>query len=155
MYDIRKAASATEIETIRQLFREYEAWLGLDLCFQGFEEELRDLPGKYDEPEGRLLLAYVDHDAIGCIALRPLEKGVCEMKRLYLREGARGVGLGNALIERLIEEARTVGYKRMRLDTLLGKMGKAVKLYASHGFDRIEPYYENPHDDVLFMELAL
>ena len=106
-------------------------------------------------PEGRLLLAYVDDDLAGCIALRKLEEGICEMKRLFLRENARGHGLGNQLIEKLIEDARIIGYKKMRLDTYPPKMGKAVGLYESHGFVSIPPYYHNPHDGVLFMELNL
>lgn len=137
------------------LFREYEAWLGMDLCFQGFEEELRNLPGKYAKPDGRLFIASVDGNPAGCIAMRKLEKGICEMKRLYFRREFRGQGLGNLLIENLIEEARMAGYQKMRLDTHPPKMGKAVSLYESHGFRAISLYYENPHEDVLFMELDL
>lgn len=155
MYKIVQAETPPQIDEARTLFREYEAWLGLDLCFQGFEEELRDLPGKYALPEGRLYLATIDDEPAACIALRKLENGVCEMKRLYLRENARGKGLGNLLIEKLIEKARGIGYKKMRLDTFPPKMGKAVKLYESHGFRQIPPYYENPHEGVLFMELDL
>ncbi len=155
MYKIVQAESPPQIDEVRSLFREYEAWLGLYLCFQGFEEELKNLPGKYALPEGRLYLANVDDDIAGCIALRKLGKGICEMKRLYLRENARGKGLGNMLIETLIEEARVIGYKTMRLDTYPPKMAKAVKLYESHGFRQIPPYYVNPHESVLFMELDL
>lgn len=155
MEAIKLAASEDEIETVRGLFREYENWLGLDLCFQGFEEELKNLPGKYAAPEGRLYLALVDGQPAGCIAMRMLEDGVCEMKRLFLRETARGRGLGRALIERVIEDARLQGYRKMRLDTYPPKMGKAVWLYESHGFRVIEPYYDNPHGDTLFMELDL
>jgi putative acetyltransferase len=144
-----------EVESARTLFREYETWLGMSLCFQGFEEELVGLPGKYIPPDGRLLLAYVDDQLAGCIALRKLEERVCEMKRLFLRENARGCGLGNRLIGKLIDEARAIGYSKMRLDTYPPKMGKAVKLYESHGFVAIPPYYDNPHDGVLFMELDL
>lgn len=143
------------MENARELFREYESWLGLDLCFQGFEEELNALPGKYAEPEGRLLLAEADGLLAGCAAMRKLEEGVCEMKRLFVRDGFRGMQIGNSLIERLIGEARSSGYAKMRLDTFPAKMGKAVKLYESHGFREITPYYSNPHDGVLFMELDL
>lgn len=155
MLGIQQAASAQQIDEARTLFREYEAWLGLDLCFQGFEQELRDLPGKYAEPDGRLLLAYSDYKLAGCIALRKLEDGVCEMKRLFVRDDFRGKKIGIQLIERLILDAGQIGYERMRLDTFPPKMGKAVKLYESHGFHEIPPYYNNPHDGVLFMELTL
>jgi putative acetyltransferase len=155
MIEIFQAETAEQIEDVRAIFREYEAWLGLDLCFQGFEDELQNLPGRYAQPDGRLFLASVDEKLAGCIALRKLEDDICEMKRLYLRDEFRGVGLGNTMIERLIEEVRVIGYKKMRLDTYPPKMGKAVKLYESHGFTVISPYYENPHEGVLFMELVL
>lgn len=144
-----------QIEAARTLFREYERWLDTDLCFQGFEQELKTLPGRYAEPDGRLLIAYIDDKLAGCVAMRKLEESVCEMKRLYLRPAARGTGLGNRLIESVIEEARKEGYGSIRLDTYPKKMGKAVSLYESHGFRPIAPYYENPHSDVLFMELKL
>ncbi len=154
MITIKLPDTAEDIETVRMLFREYESWLGMDLCFQGFEQELADLPGKYAEPDGRLFLASDDGTPLGCAALRKLENGVCEMKRLYLRPEARGRGLGNILIEKIIEAARSIGYQKLRLDTHPPKMGKAVSLYESHGFRPIPPYYNNPHSDVLFMELS-
>ena len=152
---IAQADTSEHIETVRCLFREYETWLGLDLCFQGFEQELLTLPGRYAPPDGRLFIASADEEPVGCIAMRKLEDGICEMKRLYLRPDARGLGLGNRLIEKLIDEARSAGYKKMRLDTHPPKMGKAVQLYESHGFHSIPPYYNNPNDGVLFMELDL
>jgi GNAT superfamily N-acetyltransferase len=152
---IVQAISEEEISQARQLFREYETWLGMDLCFQGFEDELRELPGKYAKPEGRLLLAYSDEELAGCIAMRKLEDGICEMKRLFVRDAARGQGIGIQLIEKLINEARKENYVTMRLDTFPPKMGKAVSLYESHGFRPIPPYYHNPHEGVLFMELSL
>jgi len=152
---IKQAATAQDIEVVRELFREYEAWLGLSLCFQGFEEELATLPGKYAPPEGRLYLASVGEEPAGCIALRSLGDGICEMKRLYLRENARGLGLGRRLIEQVIADAREIGYRKMRLDTYPPKMGKAVSLYGAHGFHPIDAYYDNPHGDTLFMELDL
>jgi GNAT superfamily N-acetyltransferase len=155
MLAITQAESETQITDVRKLFREYELWLGLDLCFQGFEAELATLPGKYAMPDGRLYLAYSDDSLAGCIALRKLEDGVCEMKRLFVREDFRGAQIGVRLIERLIANAREIGYEKMRLDTYPAKMAKAVKLYESHGFVSIPPYYNNPHDGVLFMELAL
>jgi putative acetyltransferase len=155
MLTIIQAETAEQITAARELFREYESWLGLDLCFQGFETELAELPGKYEPPDGRLHLAYQDERLAGCIALRKLEDGVCEMKRLFVRDEFRGQKTGVQLIERLIADAREIGYKKMRLDTYPGKMEKAVSLYQSHGFRTIEPYYDNPHEGVLFMELEL
>ena len=155
MLTIHQAVSDEEIDSARELFREYEAWLGMDLCFQGFEAELAALPGKYAMPDGRLYLAYSDDKLAGCIALRKLEDGVCEMKRLFVRDGFRGERIGLQLIETVIADAKTIGYQKMRLDTYPPKMGKAVTLYESHGFVSISPYYDNPHGDVLFMELAL
>jgi ribosomal protein S18 acetylase RimI-like enzyme len=155
MTTILQAETPEQIETARLLFREYETWLDMDLCFQGFEEELRTLPGKYIAPRGRLLLALVDEKAAGCIALREIHDGVCEMKRLFVRDEFRGRSLGLLLVEKVIGEARAAGYLKMRLDTFPPKMGKAVKLYESHGFREIAPYYNNPHAGVLFMELDL
>lgn len=155
MTNIHQAATIGDIQEVRSIFREYEQWLGLDLCFQSFEEEMATLPGKYSPPDGRLYLARIDGETVGCIALRKLEDGVCEMKRLYLRELARGKGVGMKLIELIISDAREIGYTKMRLDTFPPKMGKAVSLYESHGFYTIEPYYENPHGDTLFMEKML
>ena len=155
MIEILQAETGEQIREARKLFREYEKWLGLDLCFQGFEEELKSLPGKYAKPDGRLFLASVNSASAGCVALRKLETDVCEMKRLYVREEFRGSGLGRILIEKLIEEARLIGYRKMRLDTLPVKMPKAVKLYKHYGFAEILPYYENPHKDTLFLELDL
>ena len=155
MLEIIQAESTAEVGQARGLFREYEAWLGLDLCFQGFEQELAGLPGKYAQPEGRLLLAYSDGELAGCIAMRKLEDGICEMKRLYVRDGFRGQKIGVKLIEKLLADARSENYSKMRLDTFPPKMGKAVSLYESHGFHPIPPYYNNPHEGVLYMELKL
>jgi putative acetyltransferase len=147
--------TAEQITEAKALFREYEAWLGLDLCFQGFEAELSGLPGKYSKPDGRLYLAYEDEKLAGCIALRKIDEGICEMKRLFVRDGFRGAGIGVRLIEKIIADARDEGYAIMRLDTFPPKMGKAVSLYESHGFRPIAPYYDNPNDGVLFMEKDL
>ncbi len=155
MLEIIQAETADQIDQVRDLFHEYETWLGLDLCFQGFENELAGLPGKYTRPDGRLCLAHSDGKLAGCIALRKLDGDICEMKRLFVRDGFRGEGIGNLLIERLITDARAIGYAKMRLDTYPQKMSKAVSLYESHGFYSIAPYYENPHDGVLFMEMLL
>lgn len=153
--EIRQVDSGSDIESAREIFREYEERLGLDLCFQNFEGELRGLPGKYSPPSGRLYLARVGDDVAGCIALRELEPGVCEMKRLFVREEFRGKQLGRLLIDRLISDARDIGYERMRLDTFPPKMGNAVQIYESYGFYQIAPYYNNPNEGVLFMELKL
>lgn len=139
----------------RKLFREYETWFGISLCFQNFDDEVASLPGKYAPPDGRLYLAYEGDEPVGCIALRSLGDGICEMKRLYLREDARGKGVGVMLIERVISDAVEIGYTKMRLDTYPPKMGKAVSLYEAHGFYEIPPYYHNPHEGVLFMEKML
>lgn len=155
MLQIVQTHNEEMIGEARTLFREYETWLGLDLCFQNFEQEVADLPGKYEPPAGRLYLAYLDGQLAGCVAMRPLGDGVCEMKRLFVRDGFRGARIGVSLIERLIKDARAEGYERMRLDTFPPKMGKAVSLYESHGFRPIPAYYDNPHDGVLFMELEL
>ncbi|HUR97876.1 MAG TPA: GNAT family N-acetyltransferase [Pyrinomonadaceae bacterium] len=150
---IKQADTESGIAAAREIFREYEAWLGLDLCFQGFEDELKNLPGKYVAPAGRLYLAETDGIVAGCVALRPLGVEICEMKRLFVREKFRGMNVGRLLIERLIADAREIGYKAMRLDTFPPKMEKAVRLYESYGFRPIAPYYHNPNEEVLFMEL--
>lgn len=151
----RQAESEADISAAREIFREYEAWLGLDLCFQGFEEELENLPGKYAAPAGRLYLATDGDEIAGCIALRQIEEGICEMKRLFVREEFRGRQVGRLLIERVIADAEEIGYSGMRLDTFPPKMGKAVQLYEAYGFREIPPYYENPNEGILFMELRL
>ncbi len=155
MIEIVQANTSEQIGEIRRLFREYEKWLELDICFQGFEQELANLPGKYAEPNGKLLLASVDGKPAGCIALRKLAENICEMKRLYLRDEFRGLGLGNKLIEKLIAEAQIIGYQKMRLDTLPDKMANAVRLYKSHGFRQIPAYYLNPYSETLYLELDL
>ncbi len=153
--NVIQAQTAEHIEQARQLFREYQAWLQIDLCFQSFESELANLPGEYRPPDGRLLLAYDDSDLAGCVALRKREQDVCEMKRLFLRDGFRGRGLGRQLLESVIREARQIGYQRMRLDTLPPKMNDAINLYRVYGFTEIAPYYDNPVPGAMFMELNL
>lgn len=152
---IIQAETSGQIEEVRLLFREYEAWLGVDLCFQSFEKELENLPGKYAKPSGGLFLALSAEKFAGCIALRKIGDATCEMKRLFVRPDFRGLRLGKMLIEKAIAEAKAIGYQRMRLDTLLDKMPEAVKLYQFYGFREIPPYYENPHKETLFMELEL
>jgi putative acetyltransferase len=150
-----QAQSPEEIEIARELFREYAAGLNIDLCFQNFDQEVNGLPGNYAPPAGRLLLAIEDEQVAGCIALRRYDDGDCEMKRLYVRPEFRGQGLGKKLVTTLIDAARQIGYRRMLLDTLPGKMDEAIALYRSRGFHEIAPYYHNPVAGALFMELRL
>ena len=150
-----QAASPAEIGRVRELFLEYAQSLNFSLCFQSFDKELAALPGDYAPPDGRLLLASYQGETAGCVALHKLSPGVCEMKRLYLRAKFRGKGLGRALAERVIAEARTMGYERMRLDTVEPAMKDAVVLYRRLGFEEIAPYCANPIAGALYMELAL
>jgi putative acetyltransferase len=150
-----QAQSPEEIEIVRGLFREYAAGLNIDLCFQNFDQEVAGLPGNYAPPLGRLLLAIEGEQIAGCIALRSLNDGACEMKRLYVRPEFRGQGLGKRLVTTLIDAAREIGYRRMLLDTLPGKMDEAIALYRSLAFREIAPYYHNPVPGALFMELRL
>jgi ribosomal protein S18 acetylase RimI-like enzyme len=155
MLKLKEAESTAEIEEARRLYREYAEWLAIDLCFQNFEKELAELPGAYSRPRGRLILALDDKQVAGCVALRDLGGGVCEMKRLFVRPQFQGHRLGRILAEKIIAEARAIGYERMRLDTLPEKMGRAVAVYRSLGFEEIEPYYTNPSPGTLYMELKL
>lgn len=154
MLTIRDADSAADLREARTLFEEYAAGLEHDLSFQGFQEELATLPGNYAPPHGRLLLAVWDEALAGCVALRQLEPGTCEMKRLYVRPAFRSLKVGRMLAERIIQEARDAGYRRMRLDTL-PSMAPAITLYRRLGFHRIESYRENPVPGAVFLELQL
>jgi putative acetyltransferase len=147
--------STDEIDRARELFKEYAAGLGIDLCFQHFDKELALLPGDYVPPTGRLFLAMEEDTAVGCVALRRMADDICEMKRLYVRPEFRGTGLGRTLTQTIIHAAREVGYGRMRLDTLPGKMDRAIAMYRSLGFKEIESYYDNPVEQAVFMELLL
>jgi len=149
------ALSPAHLAQARELFLEYAQSLGFSLCFQNFDQELANLPGDYCPPDGRLLLAEYDGKLAGCAALHKLEDGICEMKRLYLRPQFRGKGLGRALAERIISEARQIGYRSMRLDTVESAMRDAVAMYRKIGFRQIAPYCSNPIPSALYMELQL
>jgi putative acetyltransferase len=151
---IRLVESGEDLEEVRDLFEEYAASLGFDLDFQDFDNELHDLPGHYARPDGCILLARVNTETAGCVAIRRLEQHICEMKRLYVRQPFRGTGIGRLLTLRVVAEARAMGYIRMRLDTL-ASMTTARSLYRSIGFEEIKPYRFNPFRDAVFMELIL
>jgi ribosomal protein S18 acetylase RimI-like enzyme len=152
--DFHDVASGSDIEEIRSLFIDYGRSLNFDLCFQSFDQELRDLPGAYARPRGRLILARVDGSAAGCVALKPLGDDSCEMKRLYVRPQFRGQQLGKALVSRAVHEARAAAYKSVRLDTIGGTMDHAIALYRSLGFREIPPYYPNPVPNATYFELT-
>jgi putative acetyltransferase len=154
MLRLIQAHAAEHIGQARELFEEYAASLGVDLCFQGFARELAELPGDYVPPSGRLLIAMVEAGAAGCVALRKIDAETCEMKRLYVRPGFRGQGVGRALVQATISEARAIGYQRIRLDTL-PQMQEALGLYRTLGFRPIPAYRHNPVAGALFMELNL
>ena len=151
---IREVDGPGDVALARALFEEYAAWLDVDLCFQGFAEELATLPGAYAPPRGRLLLAGPPGDAFGCIALRPLDAHGGEVKRLYVQPRARGRGVGRRLARALIGEARAIGYRELKLDTL-ERMPEARSLYASLGFVPCDAYYHNPLGGTIYMRVDL
>jgi ribosomal protein S18 acetylase RimI-like enzyme len=155
MIEIVEAISPAAIDQACSLFVEYAESIGIDLSFQGFEDELESLPGKYVPPKGGLFLAFLNKALVGCVALRPLDTpGVAELKRLYVRPQARGAGLGRSLTERAIQRAIDAGYNRIRLDTL-STMHDAQRLYRKMGFVEIPPYTFNPIPGAVYMELKL
>jgi putative acetyltransferase len=151
---IREAASFADLAAVRALFEEYVAWLNIDLGYQGFAQELANLPGSYAPPQGRLLLALDAGTPAGCAAFRPLSNGVCEMKRLFVREAYHGRNIGRSLATRIVSEARAAGYTAMVLDTL-PHMTAAIRLYESLGFVRRPAYYDTPLEQTVFFELRL
>jgi len=154
-FSIQQAASVTDIAQVRELFLEYAQSLGFSLCFQNFDQELAKLPGDYSPPDGRLLLAKLADETAGCVAMHKIDADICEMKRLYLRPQFRGKGLGRILANAVIAEARNIGYKLMRLDTVEPVMKDAVGLYRKLGFYEIAAYRVNPMPGTLYMELRL
>ena len=145
----------TELDAVRELFKEYEKELDENICFQSFDEELRDPLKKYGPPSGDLMLAYWEDEIAGCIALtKTKEHGACEMKRLYVKPNFRKNKIGKMLVEDLLNSARERNYRIMRLDTFL-KLNAAVKLYEQFGFKNISPYYNNPLEGVVYMEKEL
>ncbi|MBE0689139.1 MAG: GNAT family N-acetyltransferase [Anaerolineae bacterium] len=152
--EISEARFPDDLAVIREIFREYAASLGVDLCFQNFDEELATLPGKYATPAGQLLLAWEQGRAMGCVALRPMGEGACEMKRLYVRAPGRGQGLGRRLAEAICAVARDAGYQRIRLDTL-ATMTAAQEIYLAMGFKPIPAYVFNPIEGTRYLELDL
>lgn len=143
-----------DLDEIRLLFNEYAKSLEVDLCFQDFKHELDTLPGKYAFPDGRLYLAYVNDKAVGCVALRRYDENSSELKRLFIHNGYRGLGISKLLIKQVINDAKEIGYQRIFLDTLK-TMVPAITLYQSLGFIEIEPYYENPLDGATYFSLDL
>jgi carbonic anhydrase len=154
---IVKVESNEHLEQVKKLILEYVSWLGIDLSFQGFDEEFAQLPGRYAPPDGRLLLVLYDNHPAGCVGLRAMGAGICEIKRMYVRPAFRGKGIGWALANTIIKEAKKIGYTRIRLDT--GDIMEGAKsLYCSLGFKEIEPYYDVPDEfrpRMTFMELFL
>jgi ribosomal protein S18 acetylase RimI-like enzyme len=151
---IEQVVGGRPLIEVRTLFEEYAASLAVDLGFQGFAEELAGLPGDYAPPSGRLLLARAGGDPAGCVAMRPLQPDVCEMKRLYVRSAFRGAGVGRRLAEAVVDAAQAAGYASMRLDTL-ATMESARTLYDSLGFRPVAPYRHNPVPGTAFLELTL
>lgn len=155
-FGIAPATATGDLAAVAELFRAYATSLDVDLAYQGFEEELRTLPGKYAPPRGALLLARAPAGAaLGCVALRPMDDPAqCEMKRLYVASEGRGSGLGRALVDAVIAEARRIGYREMRLDSL-PTMTAAIALYRAWGFQEIPPYYETPVAGTVFLRRYL
>jgi N-acetylglutamate synthase-like GNAT family acetyltransferase len=151
---IYKKLESNEIQKAKELILEYIKWLNLDLSFQNIDEELSDFPGKYQEPDGAFIIAEENNTIIGCIGIKKLDTAICEMKRLFVDDKYKGKGIGKKLVEKIIEEAKSKHYEKMRLDTL-DFMQSALNLYYKNGFYEIEPYYDNPIKGVVYLEKQL
>jgi ribosomal protein S18 acetylase RimI-like enzyme len=154
MVTIKQALTEKQIKHTKELFIEYNNYLGIDLSFQNFNEELESLPGNYTPPKGCILLAYYENNLVGCVALRKLQNHLCEMKRLFIRPKYRRKNIGKSLSTAIINKAKEIGYKFMRLDTL-PFMKEAINLYLKLGFKEIAPYRYNPFENAKFFELKL
>lgn len=154
MITYKTATTEQDFKDTKDLFLEYANSLNFELCFQNFEKEISDIPSQYSEPSGAIILCYDEDKPIGCVGLRKFGEGICEMKRLYLRKGARGKGTGRILAERIIEKAKELGYKKMQLDTI-ETMKEAISLYKSIGFKEISTYRYNPLKGVIYMKLEI
>ncbi|MDX9957557.1 MAG: GNAT family N-acetyltransferase [Clostridia bacterium] len=152
-YPIEKLASQ-DVDAAKAVIQQYLVWLGIDLSFQNIDEELEDFPGKYREPDGAFLVAKDGETVVGCVGLRRISQHICEMKRLFVLDSHKGKGLGDALVREIINQARSIGYSKMRLDTL-STMGAAQRLYRRHGFVEIPRYTVNPLPGAVFMEKDL
>jgi ribosomal protein S18 acetylase RimI-like enzyme len=150
----KKLETNEEILGAKNLIIEYIQWLDQDLCYQNIDDELNNFPKKYDEPEGAFIIAKDNSNIVGCVGIRKIENKICEMKRLFVNENYKGKGIGKKLVEIIIEEARTKNYEKIRLDTL-STMESALKIYYKNGFNKIEPYYNNPNDNVVYLEKIL
>ncbi len=155
MAELIRACVKKSLAEVAELFREYADWLAVDLCSANIELEIGDLPGLYSPPDGCLLLARRDGQAVGCVALRRFDDDICEMKRLYVRPAFIGLGIGRTLATAIIDEARRLDYRKMRLDSIADRMAEAVSLYRALGFREIPPYGDHPEGCSLFMELDL
>ncbi|MCH8969342.1 MAG: GNAT family N-acetyltransferase [Planctomycetes bacterium] len=155
MADVKRAHSENDLAEVAELFREYAAWLALEKSSCRIEKTISEFPGQYGPPDGCLLLARQDDRPVGCVALRRFDDDTCEMKRLHVRPAHRGRGIGKALATEIIDEARRLGYHKMRLDSIADRMAEAVSLYRALGFREIPPYGDHPEGCTLFMELDL
>ena len=150
----KKIETEEEISGAKNLIIEYIQWLNQDLCFQNIDDELNNFPQKYKEPEGTFIIAKTNNIIIGCVGIRKMENKICEMKRLFVNDNYKGKGIGKKLVEKIIEEAKIKNYKKIRLDTL-NTMKTALDIYYKNGFYIIEPYYNNPNNNVVYLEKIL
>ncbi|OGI04396.1 MAG: hypothetical protein A2Y25_00845 [Candidatus Melainabacteria bacterium GWF2_37_15] len=153
MLKIQKAKTLEQLEQARKLFIEYSEFLDIDLCFQNFENEINNLSSVYSEPDGGIFLASFNLEVVGCIALKKLEGHVGEIKRLYVKDEYRNMGIGRKLFDKILDFAKEKGYQKVRLDTL-NFLESAIKLYKAYGFREIPAYNSTPRDDVLYFELS-